>query len=752
MPRPKNILARVLVPLAVALIGVGAVVAVYKGSGARLAPVQPPQPSPGQTSAPEAAAQPANAPASPESLPTPTLGVDNAKVQTPVPGMDLGKLESHVWGDEPQTRGFRGIGSLVRGGPEKVRIEFSLTGAGIRSLSLADHFVSVLGEANLEIQSERAVPVEGGGPPPGITPFGVLGVEVTPAGGAAQFVPLAGNALRPVWRETGPGRFEAFIVGPEGRRVLRVDRAYELADNRYSFTIRQRIANLTQTPLSVRLYELGPIDLEEEHGTYGGEKRKVRFGYLLPPAMDPSQRNVVSTNFTLTRADALGEKTPTGYKPPASSFATANPGTRAPLWPTERSIIESCQLAWAGMTNRYYGVAVYPEISDAAAPVMRGVGLVSRVVLQGPVDEFMALRLDGAKVDIAPGATTDLTHAVFAGPLDKRVIHADAPAKAMGLSGLVVHNFGGMCGFCTFDSVTTLLLGLLHTLHDYLFYDWAVAIVFLVVIVRTCLHPVTKWSQIRLARFGKQMSAIAPKQKELQEKFKDDPKKMQAETARLWREEGISPTGMLGCIPAFLQMPIWIALYATLFFAVELRHEAGFYGVIQAIQPKTSPFWQFLGDLAEPDRFIYFGKTFQVPLLSGLIGPVASVNVLPILLGVVFFIQQKYLTPPTAATLTPEQETQQKMVKWMMVGMFPLFMYNAPSGLAIYFICNSTLAIIESKWIRSHMDTKGLLDLDKMRAQRASKASGARGSFMQRLQKLAEDKQRQSGLPKRPKR
>jgi YidC/Oxa1 family membrane protein insertase len=264
----------------------------------------------------------------------------------------------------------------------------------------------------------------------------------------------------------------------------------------------------------------------------------------------------------------------------------------------------------------------------------------------------------------------------------------------------------------------------------------------LVVIVRTILHPVTKWSQIRMARFGKQMSGIAPKQKELQEKYKDDAKRLQAETARLWREEGISPTGMLGCIPMFLQMPVWIALYATLFFAVELRHQPAFYGVVQAILPQGSTFWRFLGDLSEPDRLIYFGKYFDIPLISGLLGPIHSINVLPLVLGVVFFIQQKYLTPPMATQMTPEQELQQKMMKWMMVVLFPLFMYNAPSGLAIYFIANSTLGILESKWIRHQMDSKGLLDLDKMKAERAAKRKPGQEGFLERMQRIAEDQQK----------
>lgn len=178
MPRPKNTLARVLVPLAVALIGVGAVVAVFKGSGAK--PTPTPAPAPGQTPAPEVATQPPAPTPEPIQPATPPDAAPRANVvpeQPPVQGVNLGKLESLVWGDEPETRAFRGIGALTPGGPEKVRIEFSLTGAGIRSLTLADHFVSVLGETNYEIQSERSVPVEGGSPPPGITPFGLLGLE-----------------------------------------------------------------------------------------------------------------------------------------------------------------------------------------------------------------------------------------------------------------------------------------------------------------------------------------------------------------------------------------------------------------------------------------------------------------------------------------------------------------------------------------------------------------------------------------------
>jgi YidC/Oxa1 family membrane protein insertase len=298
------------------------------------------------------------------------------------------------------------------------------------------------------------------------------------------------------------------------------------------------------------------------------------------------------------------------------------------------------------------------------------------------------------------------------------------------------------------------LLWILHTLHDIFLHDWSLSIVFLVLIVRSCLHPVTKWSQIRMARFGKQMQGIAPKQKILQEKYKDDPKKLQEETGKLWREQGISPAGFLGCLPMGLQTPVWIALYASLYFSVEMRNEHAFYGVFQHIQPHSSPFWQFLGNLAEPDRFLYWGKTVvNLPLIGRwephlpLLGDITGLNVLPLLLAVVFFIQQKYLTPPTSATMTPEQEFQQKLMRWMTVFMFPVFMYNAPSGLAIYFICNSTFAIIESKYIRSHV---AKLDAAKAVVQASGVGTSMidrkqkKQGFMARLQEMAEEKQKEA--------
>jgi YidC/Oxa1 family membrane protein insertase len=215
------------------------------------------------------------------------------------------------------------------------------------------------------------------------------------------------------------------------------------------------------------------------------------------------------------------------------------------------------------------------------------------------------------------------------------------------------------------------------------------------------------------------------------------------------REEQVDYGGALGCLPMFLQTPIWIALYAMVMLTFELRHEGAFFGLFQSI---TSGEWGFLGDLAEPDKFIPLGFSFNIPLLSGLIGSIESINLLPIILGFVFWAQQKYMTPPPTTPLSPEQETTQKIMKFMIVFMFPLLMYNAPSALALYFITNSTVGIIESKRIRAKVKAederreelkKAAANNPTLRKRVANEAEQQPKGFFARMQDAVERRQKE---------
>lgn len=742
MARSSNRWLRVVVPAVVLLAGIGLFVATLRQSTPKAAPTAPKAHAPSAESAPTPRAgvgpgeNPPTANASQPTGPTPST------VPAPEALADLSTLSARVTEVEAGFS-YRPVGSDLGPSPDPVRLDLSLVGGGLKSATLTRIKESVSASAPpLVIQQEHSS--EALRPATRLTPMAALALEVsTPEGGTPVFVNLAEvPSGRTIWREVASGVLRAEVIDGSGRVALEIERTWRVSPDSYDVRLEQRVTNRSGRALRLRWYQMGPVDLPAEAEVYGGDKRRVRFGYLLKPSLDPGRQTVVSSDFLMSRDSALGEAGQAVDAQGRPIFSDRGEPVLvygdAALWPNARSRERGLDLVWTGLTSRYFGAAVHPifDPSGPADKVLRSVGEVSRVVLAGPKGrEVLGLRLASPAYDVPHNAVLDLSMGLFVGPLSRPVIEKDALASASGLSGLVVYNFGGPCGWCTFDWLTALLLGFLRLLHDHVVFDWSVAIVLLVVCVRTLLHPVTKWSQIRMQRFGKQMQALAPKQKKIQEKYAHDRKRMQEETANLWREEGVNPAGMLGCVPMFLQMPIWIALYATLYFAVELRHAPGFYGLFQSLAPG----WSFLADLSTADHFVPLGRSIHIPLLSALMGPVQGLNLLPLILAVVYYMHTRYMTPPSSTPLTPEQEMQQKMIKWMTVVLFPLFMYNAPSGLSLYFIANSTLAIFENKWIRRHIDKHGLLDLEKLKAERAARGPG----FFQRLAAAAEARARQ---------
>jgi len=744
MPKKPNPLIRLLVPLVGVALAVGIAFSVAQ-QGKKPSPsgsnqnqsrnearAQAEETAPEQAPPERAESEDAGSPgvASNDTPPQPEAGgpTDSPEpAATPAIASDAA-LVAEVF---PDAQPAATIGGFDDG---NLRLEFSRYGAGLSSIRVTDEFVSVEAmnlandrspgeeipiESLVEVQSERRDAQTNAL----LTPFMVQGVEVN-----GQFVLLVSRNGQPVWREAAPGVLEAFVTTDTGERVLRFERRFTVPDGSHTIELSQRIENLTGSPLSVRLYQLGPIEMEREALGYGGDRRRVRFGYLSSPASDPARTVVLADDYLWPRNRALGDRDETSrlYD------------TERTLWPNREAERRERELVWAGLTSRYHGVTVRAAGGDSAVEKTLDTVAerVDRVLLDRSDGEPMALRLISPETRVLGGEAADFSVSVYAGPLSKREIRNDPGGEAFGLDGLVVYNFGGPCGFCTFPVLTGALLWILLHLHD-LVGDWALSIILLVVVVRSCLHPITKWSQIRIQIFGKQMQGMAPKQAKLKEKYGDDPKRMQSEMAKLWREEGINPAGLLGCLPMFLQSPVWIALYATLYFSIELRHSAAFFGLFQQFGG-----WGFLNDLSHPDNAIPV-PTFEIPLISGMMGPITGINLLPLVLGFVFYAHQKYLTPTSSVAMTPEQEQQQKIMRVMTVVFFPLLMYNAPSGLTIYFITNSLLGIVESRWIRHNAEKQGLLDLDKIRARaQAKKAGKPRGGFMQRLQSIAEEQQR----------
>ena len=170
------------------------------------------------------------------------------------------------------------------------------------------------------------------------------------------------------------------------------------------------------------------------------------------------------------------------------------------------------------------------------------------------------------------------------------------------------------------------------------------------------------------ALMAQRTQELQPYLKEIQEKYKDekDKEKQTRETLALYKKHGVNPVS--GCIPALIQMPIFVGLWQALNSSVSLRH---------------SPFL-WINDLAAPDML--FRLPFEIPSTCG-----HWFNVLPIVVVGLMLFQTKLFSPPAT---TPEAEMQQKTMKFMMIFMAAMF-YKVPSGLGIYFITSSLWSIGE---------------------------------------------------------
>ncbi|MEY3022143.1 MAG: Membrane protein insertase YidC [Planctomycetota bacterium] len=544
----------------------------------------------------------------------------------------------------------------------------------------------------------------------------VLGARAVEVDGA--LVSLFGA----VWTETAPGAFATEIADDAGAAVLRVERRFA-ASGEYGLVLEQRVENLGASPRTVRLVSYGPGDLVLDPSNYM-DMRRFHCGYLLPESRDPSQQFVTANGQMFDRATI------------ASNIADGS----VTIWPDRAAADGQYALSWYGVTDRYFTLAVHAPYAPPGEPSRR---LSSVAEIRGlsnglaAPDETLFAEMWSPATPVAAGASAAFDLGVYAGPLDPRVLDVADPYAALNMGDLVVYLMSGCCSWCTFAWLADGMLWFLSFLHDYVVFDWGLAIIALVVVVRGVLHPLQRKSQISMQRFSRAMAAMKPELDQLQKKFKDDPARMQQEQMRLFREKGVSPAGCVGgLLPTFAQMPIWFALYAVLFFAFALRQQPAFFGVFQQVGG-----WGFLSDLAAPDRFVEFATPIDLGLFT-----LRSINLLPVLMGLVFWIQQKYMAPPTTPNMTDEQLAQQKMMKWMMVIMFPLMTYAAPSGLTLYIMTSTCVGILEGRAIKRQVDA---MDFSKPAPQSKRKQDFLGKMYEKALERAKEKQDAQRKFKKR---
>ncbi|MBK8630522.1 MAG: membrane protein insertase YidC [Sphingomonadales bacterium] len=199
--------------------------------------------------------------------------------------------------------------------------------------------------------------------------------------------------------------------------------------------------------------------------------------------------------------------------------------------------------------------------------------------------------------------------------------------------------------------------------------NFGFAIILMTFVVRGLMFPIAQRQFASMAA----MRGVQPKMKAIQERFKDDKQRQQQEIMKLYQTEKINP--LAGCLPIFLQIPVFYGLYKVLMVTIEMRH---------------APFIGWLKDLSAPDPLTpvnLFGLLdFTPPSFLAL-------GILPILLGITMYLQFK-LNP---APMDPAQAQVFAIMPWIMMFMMAPF----ASGLQLYWTVSNLLTIAQQKWLYS---------------------------------------------------
>ena len=357
-----------------------------------------------------------------------------------------------------------------------------------------------------------------------------------------------------------------------------------------------------------------------------------------------------------------------------------------------RSDAKTDPVLWLGYVNKFFGSILYlePQNADTLNAASTNAQFFVRPVWVFDKERMWETGVWLHDIDLAPAgedhAAQTLTWNLFAGPKVRQIFRDDPLYARLHYNETISQ--GGSCGFCTFAWLMEALMWLLNFFATYLFGNFGLAIILLVLIVRILLHPLTKYSQVSMARMQKSMAALKPQMEKIREKYANDKAAQQRELLKLQKEAGVGPGQILGCLPMLLQMPIWVALYTGLNTEVALRHAA------------FLPVW--ITDLAAPDHLFSFGR--ELPLVGDYF------NLLPILLTVAMFLSMKMNPATVAQSATPEQKQQQMMMKFMMPIMMLFFFYNAPSGLTLYIMASTFAGVAESYYIRKHIQEREELE------------------------------------------
>jgi len=354
-------------------------------------------------------------------------------------------------------------------------------------------------------------------------------------------------------------------------------------------------------------------------------------------------------------------------------------------------------IEYFGVDNQFFGTAIFPK-EDAKSANLWASG---KKLNDDDRRWVYNVGLELPSKSLNSGETTSLTYDVFVGPkLHKRM-------------GSISENSDDIMHFSRF-SIFAAISGFMNSALNFIqswfsssTWAWGFAIVILTIFIRIIIWPLHNKS----TRTMKRMSKLQPIMKELKEKHKDNPQKLNQETMKLYREYGVNPMG--GCLPMLVQIPIFFGVFNMINAAVELRGQS----------------FMWVDDLSKPD---HIADIFGMPL-----------NLLPILMAVTMVLQMR-MTPQTGDKL-------QRRIFMLMPLMFFVFCYNYASALALYWTTQNIVSIGQT-WLTQRMPEPEL-EKKALKSRKAGRAAGAtvdvdpakprKKGFMERMAEKMEEMQDQ---------
>ncbi|EMI41413.1 YidC/Oxa1 family insertase periplasmic-domain containing protein [Rhodopirellula sp. SWK7] len=321
------------------------------------------------------------------------------------------------------------------------------------------------------------------------------------------------------------------------------------------------------------------------------------------------------------------------------------------------------ELSYIGVDAQYFTVAYLPKEGEQTLNTFRrAIATLAASPSEIPKNKERAVNttfyLDSGVAEVPAGSSLKQSLRLFAGPKQPELF------TQYGLDDCIYYGW--------FSWPAKLLGKLLHVLSGV--GNYALAIFLLTVIVRGAMFPLSRKAAVNAQR----MQELAPELKKISEQYKDDMEGRVRAQRELQQRVGFNP--MSGCLPMFLQLPIFIGLYRTLSVDIELRQAA------------FSSWTSWASNLAAPDMLYYWGDwmwDYMAGRGTGWLGP--YFNILPVIVMGLFLAQQKLFMPPA----TDEQTAMtQKMMSYMTLIM-GLFFFRVPAGLCIYFITSSIWGIGE---------------------------------------------------------